>query len=344
MKRIFALLFFCGVLNAAEFYAAAGNTICRINDGGREEVWTNADSIAAMVSTPEYFLLSGKKGLSKIVRSPFRLAGGYTIEGADRKGRKRIVQYCHLCLSPDGKFLYGADYSGNFAEYPLVEGIITEPRLIRLDIPAGRHRRQDRSHPHFVGFDPAGEYLVAADLGGNCLLAWPFHEKTGIDRSALHVSKMSPRDAGPRQIAFSKDGKFAFSVNELSNSIGIFSYRQGVFTFLKDLPLLDEEFRNKSFAGALKLAPDGKVLIATNRGADTLSVIAVDGEKSRVVQSIPCGGKFPCDLLFAASDKLAVANVRSGNITFFRYKEGQLTALNESVSLPGVSCLEKGEK
>ncbi|MFF0049175.1 lactonase family protein [Streptomyces sp. NPDC005498] len=64
---------------------------------------------------------------------------------------------------------------------------------------------------------------------------------------------------------------------------------------------------------------DGRHLWAAVRGTDTIAVLALDaiGEQADLVTSVPCGGRWPRDLVLHPSGKrLYAANEGSGDITW----------------------------
>ncbi|KZL70910.1 nitrous oxide N-terminal region containing protein [Colletotrichum tofieldiae] len=78
--------------------------------------------------------------------------------------------------------------------------------------------RQNRPHPHSVFTDPAGRYLLSADLGADLVRVFSI---SGTGTLAECPSFQSGAGDGPRHGAFYTQGNttFLFTVNELSNSL-----------------------------------------------------------------------------------------------------------------------------
>ena len=125
---------------------------------------------------------------------------------------------------------------------------------------------------------------------------------------------------GPRHILFAGGG-IAYLVTELGNTVISLRYREGRFTPLEEISLLPGGCVCASKAAALRMSADGRFLIASNRGFDSLAVIAVDGKGGmKHVQTTPSGGNSPRDINFLPGGKtVAAANEFSENIYFFDF-------------------------
>ena len=134
---------------------------------------------------------------------------------------------CHLIVDKEGKHVLAANYgSGSVVVLPIDEkGRLGEPDRFR---PAqGQEQRpgaQEGPHAHCVALDAANHFAFVCDLGLDKVLIYKYDAAKG---------KLTPNDppaadvapgSGPRHIAFTPDGKFAYVVNELNSTMTAFAY------------------------------------------------------------------------------------------------------------------------
>ena len=65
------------------------------------------------------------------------------------------------------------------------------------------------------------------------------------------------------------------------------------------------------------MSRDGRFVYVANRGPDTVSVFAWNGESATLIAEVPTGGEWPRHLALI-DDHLYVANERSHTVTVFR--------------------------
>src|SRR5262249_30588517 len=89
---------------------------------------------------------------------------------------------CHLAFDRLGKWLFTANYNnGSIAGFPVrADGTLGEAASFIQHTGAGVDPvRQKGPHAHSVNFSPDNRYLLAAELGLDLVLVYPFDEKTG---------------------------------------------------------------------------------------------------------------------------------------------------------------------
>ncbi len=274
--------------------------------------------------------------------APRRTAGVLAF-AADAGGELRLLNalpspdgksYCHLTVSPNGKFLYAASYGGGAVdEFKLASDGSLKQLLKRSPHQgAGATARQKSPHPHFVGFTPDGKFLAVVDLGANKIVSYKFDPEKGIDAGHAVDSPILPRNAGPRHLVFAPHGRFAFVLDELDNAVRAMRCVDGRFEELQVLHPLPKEAKRPSYGGAIALSPDGRTLYLTHRGADLISVLRVEKNGHlKLLENVPAQGSFPSDLAILPGNILGVANLRSDRVNFFRIaSDGRLTALPDS--------------
>ena len=308
---------------------------------------------------------SGNNGLKKLGFAPLPMAGyicfspdGKTLYATGRDGNDEAlaafavredvflealgmcpsggVSTCHNCTSPDGGFLYAANYSsGDFAEFALdCSGKILErTRLVRHTGSGPVAGRQESAHPHFVSMTPDGKYLAVADLGIDKLVCYPYEKGKGIDVLSSVESSM-PSGCGPRHIHFAGNG-IAYLLTELGNTVLSLNYADGRFSVINEISLLPGQCHCDTKASAIRMSADGRFLAATNRGFDSVVFIAVDGKGGmKINQTLLSGGSSPRDVYFLpGGTQFAAANEFSGNIWFFDYDREKGTVVPNGLKL-----------
>lgn len=185
---------------------------------------------------------------------------------------------CYINITPDGKSVITANYMGaNISLIPLETSGPLSENVSTIDFKGEGvlKERQSQPHLHCVEFTPDGKFLVANDLGTDKIHVFPLDsdgkpdEKAGFDVILEAAS-------GPRHICFSKDGRFAYLINEISGKVTALSYDGKTLTPIQHI---ESDTVNAQGSADIHLSPDGKFLYASNRlKADGIAIFSVDGE------------------------------------------------------------------
>ncbi|WP_052574133.1 lactonase family protein [Haloferula sp. BvORR071] len=206
---------------------------------------------------------------------------------------------CHLALNASGSVLALANYSdGTTTTFHLdADGIPKEPAFAKkITEGMGPNKgRQEGPHSHGVYF--RGDFLHDTDLGLDKILTWTIDPKTAKPVSETPDTWTSAPGAGPRHLDFSPDGRHAYIVDELDNTVTACSYdaKAGKFTTLQTITTLPEGDQTRSTTAEIAVHPNGKFVYASNRGHDSIAVYARDAASGKLssLQIAPCGGKVP---------------------------------------------------
>ena len=228
---------------------------------------------------------------------------------------------CYLTCSPDGKFLYCANYStGNVAEFAIAaDGSLEKlTQLIQHTGSGPRKDRQESAHTHCTVVTPDGKYLCVNDLGTDKVMIYPL-SANGLDVAAATAWDADPAD-GPRHILFDRSGKIAYVMNELGNSVTALRYNDGQFERIGKYTSLPSGCQEVTKASAIRLSPDEKFLYASNRGFDSIACYRVTEpgvlELFDIVSSF---GSSPRDINYLPGETIfAAANEFSDLICFYR--------------------------
>lgn len=253
----------------------------------------------------------------------------------------------YISLDRTGKYVLIANYSlGSVAVFPLLEnGSLGEPSaFVRHQGSSVNKDRQAGPHAHAIEMSPDNRFAIAADLGLDELLAYPFDMTKG-KLGTPRVIKIKP-GSGPRHIAFSPNGQFFYLINEMGNTVRVFSYaaENGELKELQTVSTLPKNFRGENTTAEIAVHPSGSFLYGSNRGDDSIVVFAIDHGTGRLtfVECVPTQGKEPRNFALDPSGQwLLAANQNSNSIVEFRInqKNGELTPSGETVQLPEPVCM-----
>jgi len=248
---------------------------------------------------------------------------------------------CYLSLSPDGRYLFVANYSvaadpgGSFAVLPVQhDGKLGEAVLIVHHEGGGPVKgRQDNAHVHSTVFSPDGHYLFAQDLGTDKL--WTYRYAPDGSRDVVSPAEWLytgvKAGSGARHLVFGNDGRHAYLTSELAATVTVFAYHDGRMNIEQVEKLAEPGFKGTQAAAALHLSPDGRFLYVSNRGdANDISIFAVDGDsgKLRRVGRQSSLGKAPREFAIDPTGQwLIVGNQNSD--TAFVFRRDQQTGLLE---------------
>ncbi|BEN07510.1 MULTISPECIES: lactonase family protein [Serratia] len=283
-------------------------------------------------------------------------AGTVTALAIDDAGSVRVLntvssagrQPTHATLSPDGKFLFVANYSvanggAGVTVLPIrSDGTLGERVQHYPFIPGSGivQGRQEGGHAHSTTFSRDGQYLYAADLGGDKLHAYRYRPDNAqpLQADASRDVGFAP-GAGPRHMVFSPEGEYAYVITEMAGEIEAFAVSDHRLTRQGKVKLnggLDSA--EAKSGGAIILSPSGRYLIATHRGTDNHLLVFKIGRDGLpgVPTRYEAGGIEPRALAFDADgNRLYVTNVFTNSVTLFDFddEKGELQARGEAAAI-----------
>jgi 6-phosphogluconolactonase (cycloisomerase 2 family) len=173
-------------------------------------------------------------------------------------------------VDPSGQYVVVANYNGaNFTVLPINPDGSLEPVVSAFEQTGSgpNTARQDMSHPHAVVYDPAGNFIAAADLGTDEVLIFRLDLETGTLEEVSVVS--TAPGAGPRHVAFNAEGTILYVVNELDATISVYAYDAATGTIgeeLQTIATVPEPFEGTKSTAEILIHPSGKFLYNSNRG------------------------------------------------------------------------------
>ena len=228
---------------------------------------------------------------------------------------------CYLSLSADGRRVNWAAYSNALAGSVEVKDGEFGRGETHTFVGKGPNRlRQGEAHFHCAVPEPDGHGYAVCDLGTDHIFSY---RDDGSRRDLV----TEPAGAGPRHVLFHPNGRLAFVVFELRNLIASYEWseEQGFGKQLdrrETLPVWPTgRAENGDLAAAIRFSPDGKCVIVSNRGEQSLVAFAFDEKTGRLefkARTI-LPGNWPRDFIFLDETHALAAMERSGEIHCLEY-------------------------
>lgn len=340
--------------------AAGTNAASRIyigtgNNGAGQGIMTaswNADTgevgpitLAAEVDTPSFLATFQRPGrptllyaISEASGAAARVSAFTTVPGTGRlKLLNRVSSGgdgpAHVSVSPDGRTVLVSNYGGGSVSSfrVMADGSLSEAvSHFQFTGSGPDHERQSQPHTHSAVASPDGRYALVNELGLDRILI--FH----LDAATARLTPNDPPywsskpGAGPRHMAWSTDGRFVYSSNELDSTVNTLAWSEGTnakLTTLQTLSSLPDGFPpNTAFLGEIIASADGRNVYAGNRVADdTVEVFDADRQSGRLspVQSAPSGGKNCRHIALDPTDRWMVVSHQSSNDLVVLPRSGQ---------------------
>lgn len=231
---------------------------------------------------------------------------------------------CHISLTKDNRFMFVSGYHdgkltvmhinrdgsvGHIADEVFHKGI------------GSVAERNFRPHVNWSVLTPDEELLCACDLGIDQIKLYQFDPAGG--KLKLYDIIRTQLESAPRQMTFSQDGRYAYVVCELKDYINVYSYNKDMptrFELIQNIFTLRKEHRNNSAPANLILSKDGRHLMCSNAGDNTVTMYTVNQEDGTLSlqSSLPLSGDYPKYLQLFPDDKHLISMNHDGNtITLF---------------------------
>jgi len=255
---------------------------------------------------------------------------------------------CHLALDSKGRCLMVANYgSGSIASMPVQnDGSLGEAvSTIQHTGSSANPQRQTGPHAHQIIVDRGDRHALVCDLGLDKVLLYRLEARRAqLVPNEPPFASVAP-GAGPRHLALSPTGKFAYVINEMGSTITAFAYdpRRGAMTELQTISTLPENSSGNSSCAEIEVHPSGKFVYGSNRGHDSLAVFAVDGKSGKLtlVEHRPTQGKTPRHFAIDPTGRWLLAeNQGSDTVVVFEIdvKTGRLRATGQTVAVGSPVC------
>jgi 6-phosphogluconolactonase len=251
---------------------------------------------------------------------------------------------CHLAVDHTGKMLIAANYtSGSVPVYPIEYNGKIGPLsgLMKAEGSGPDKKRQSGPHMHETVFSSDNRFAYVPDLGLDVIHIYKVdaaHAK--LTPNDPPVAKTDP-GSGPRHIALSHDGKFAYVVHELIPQVAVFTRdaATGALSHLQTIPTVPDGFKGVSNPAEILIDHAGNFVYASNRFFGSIAVFAVDHATGKLtrVQVIETGGEMPRGVELDPSGKLLfVGDQKQNKFVLFNVDSasGKLTLTDRVFEVP----------
>lgn len=259
---------------------------------------------------------------------------------------------CHISVDPTGEVVFVSNYQGgNLASYKVREDGGLHPATSFIQHEGSGHLADRQAAPHMHSMIPSldGNFVYASDLGIDKIMTYKVERNTGNLSPASRAFVRSEPGAGPRHLTLHRNIPFAYSVEELSNTVAIYEVnpRSGRLKPKGRVDMLSTNVQSdKNSAADIHVSADGRWLYASNRGQDNLAIYKINTSTGMLqpVGHEPSGGAHPRNFkVDALGDFIYVANMESDNVVVFNHQPltGKITPSGTSIQIPRAVCVEQ---
>jgi 6-phosphogluconolactonase len=316
-------------------------------------------TLAAEVSSPS-FLAVYPQGAERLVYAvsetggtdskltAYRIAPGQTELAKINDVPSNGGDPTHIAVTRDGRTVVCANYGGGSVSSYHVrpDGGLSDFVSHFQFTGSGPYKgRQEGPHTHSANPTPDGKWVLVNDLGIDRIFIYRLNPAT----SAMTPSDMpfwpAKPGSGPRHMAFHPNGRWVYSVNELTSTVDILRWNSdaGTLTQAGSVSTLKEGFpENTAFAGEILCSQNGRQVYVGNRVADdTIAVFDVDEKTGllKLIQLAENSGKNPRHIAIDPSGRwIVVSDVGTGDVVVLErdLKTGRLSETKHSYKLPSV--------
>lgn len=251
---------------------------------------------------------------------------------------------CFVSVDKSGKNVAVANYNGaDFSVYKTDTSgrLLPASQIIAHAGTSANKKIQTQSHVHSTFFSPDEKYLFVCDLGNDTLYQYPFDATAAKPVDELHVRTYKvPGGFGPRHLAFTPDGKFAYLLNELDAKIIAYQLNNDSLTSLQTVVStnIEDTADGDKGAAAIRISPDGKFLYTSNRGnANDIAIFRIGTDGTLTAIAHMKTDKHPRDFNISPNGKYLIVTSRDNNsikVYTIDQQTGLLTYNGQSVNIP----------
>lgn len=261
---------------------------------------------------------------------------------------------CYLSFDRTGKYVFVANYtSGNVVVFPIeADGKLGAATANVHDqgTLGPNKERQEGPHAHWIEASAGNRYAYVSDLGLDKVLIYKFDAASGKltnpgSTQSDVFSATLPPGAGPRHVAFSRNGNFMYVLGEVQSTVTVFANdAREKYRAVQTISALPKDFSGRNDAAEIAIHTSGKFLYTSNRGHESIALFKIDPGTGKLTASgdFSIEGKEPRHFAIDPAGKYLLAEDQlSDKILVFRIdqKTGSLTPTGDSVEVPSPVCL-----
>jgi 6-phosphogluconolactonase (cycloisomerase 2 family) len=182
---------------------------------------------------------------------------------------------CYISYNPVSKTVYTANYgTGSVSVFktdkdgsllPIAQHLVYKGSSVNKV-------RQTSSHAHSAVVSPDKKSLFVVDLGTDCIYQHAIGND-GLINTKPVVTNVENGN-GPRHIVLSTSGVYAYAVNEMAGSVDAFQVTASGLKKIQTVIIDTVQTKEDHGSGAIRLSPDGKWLLASNRVTSNQVVVS----------------------------------------------------------------------
>ena len=252
---------------------------------------------------------------------------------------------CHIVS--DGKYVITANYTGgDISVFSLDAKGRLQPEVQNIAFEGKTPERV--AHIHCIIPTPDKKYILATDLGNDRVYRFRYNKKARKNAEVLTAQRVAYEVSdgqGPRHLTFSKDGRFAYLINELGGECVVLSYRKGK---LKEVQRIMADEGGGRGSADIHISPDGRFLYTSHRlKKDGIAIFAIDPKKGTLTKiGYQLTSIHPRNFGITPNGKYLLVACRDDNkIQVFERNEatGELTETAQGIEVDKPTCIVFGK-
>lgn len=179
--------------------------------------------------------------------------------------------------------------------------------------------RQESPHVHRATISPGNGFALFNDLGLDVIHIYKLDAATAQMTPHDPPAWKAPPGSGPRSLRFHPNGRWAYCVTEMGNTILVLDWdeHKGTLTTKQSVSLIPDGFTGRSQSAETAIPRDGKFLYAADRYYNHFYSFTIDPASGELhgMDRTPCQGKTPRYITLDPTERwLLSANQDSNNI------------------------------
>ncbi len=315
--------------------------------------------LATKAASPSFLALSpNEKFLYAAMEGGGGSVGAFRVEADGRLTPLNTLPCdkgtCHVSVDESGSNIFAANYTaGSAACFQTAPdgSLLRRSALVPLTGSGPNPQRQTHPYIHSLYAAPGNRVVYACDLGTDNVWIFDLDARNGALTPTNPPSGKVPPGSGPRHLALSLNGRFAYINGEMGLNVTAFVRQPdtGALTAIQTLPTLPAGVDTNGITTAeIVCHPTGKWLYVSNRdvaghGRDSIAVyaIATDGTLTWQ-QNAPAQVKVPRGFgIDPTGQWLIVGGQQDNRIVVLKIDRatGKLSATDQSATVGAPVCV-----
>jgi 6-phosphogluconolactonase len=315
--------------------------------------------LAAKAASPSFLALSpDEKFLYATMETGGGSVGAFRVEADGRLKALNVLPSdkgaCHVSVDATGSNVFAANYTAGSAacfQTGSDGSLLRRTALVPLTGSGPNLQRQTHPYGHAIYPSPDNRFVYVCDLGTDNVWVFDFDARNGTLTPTNPPSGKVPPGSGPRHLALSPNGRFAYVNGEMAMNVTAFARHPhtGALTAIQTLPTLPAGVDTNGMTTAeIFCHPTGKWLYVSNRdvagsGRDSIAVYAIAADGTLTwLQDAPAQVKVPRGFGIDPTGRwLIVGGQQDNKIVVLKIDDatGKLSATDQSAAVGAPVCV-----